>query len=71
MKFIGRCVNDSTLNKIKHDWPFELTDDAEERIQVRVGEDSCQSLYYPEEILAMILEKVKLLASDAAGCEVK
>jgi len=69
-RLIGRNFNDKT---VKHDakmWPFRLTNkNGRPYINVKVGDEN--KSYAPEEISAMVLTKMKTIAENYLGAEVK
>jgi heat shock protein 5 len=69
-RLIGRNFNDKT---VKHDakmWPFKLTNkNGRPYINVKVGDEN--KSYAPEEISAMVLTKMKTIAENYLGAEVK
>jgi heat shock protein 5 len=69
-RLIGRNFNDKT---VKHDakmWPFKLTNkNGRPYINVKVGDEN--KSYAPEEISAMVLTKMKMIAENYLGAEVK
>ena len=47
-------------------WPFSITKDEQERIRVKREEEQ-QDEKYTEELSAIVLEKMKKIAEEAAG----
>jgi heat shock protein 5 len=69
-RLIGRNFNDKTVQHDKKMWPFKLNNkNGRPYIQVQVGDE--KKSYAPEEISAMVLTKMKLIAENYLGKEVK
>ncbi len=63
-RLIGKRMTDATVQEDMKKWPFIVTADEGGKPQVEVsyyGEDQC---FYPEQISAMILTKLKKFADD-------
>jgi len=69
-RLIGRNFNDKTVKADAKLWPFELTNkNGRPYIKVDVGGEKKE--YAPEEISAMVLTKMKMIAENYLGAEVK
>lgn len=65
-RLIGRKFNDDTVQEDMKHWPFEVIDKGG-KPAVKVG----QKVFFPEEISAMVLSKMRKVAEDYLGTEVK
>merc|ERR1719217_788615 len=69
-RLIGRNFNDKTVKADAKLWPFQLTNkNGRPYIKVDVGGEKKE--YAPEEISAMVLTKMKTIAENYLGAEVK
>ncbi|MFC1656788.1 molecular chaperone DnaK [Patescibacteria group bacterium] len=66
-RFIGRDFNDAETQKDVKSMPYEIIKDSKGGIKVKMGDKD----YTPQEISAMILEKLKKDAESFLGSEVK
>ena len=66
-RMIGRLYNDEALSKDRKHWPFTVVEGANQKpiIEVTVGEERKQ--FRPEEISAMVLQKMKETAEAYLG----
>lgn len=69
-RLIGRSFNDKVVQQDMKHFPFKLVESTDSKIQVSVTIKGEQKTYYPEEISAMILLKMKTTAEEYLGCKV-
>lgn len=70
-RLIGRKFDDASVQSdIKH-WPFKVVASADDKPQINVSYKGEDKLFSPEEISAMVLTKLKDVASAYLGTEVK
>ena len=70
-RLIGRTFDDPMVQRDMKTWPFKVVDDGRNRPQIVVETKGEEKRYYPEEIAAMVLGKLKALAESYLGQEVK
>jgi len=70
-RLIGRTFDDVEVQKMMKLWPFKVIDDGNNRPKVVVDFKGETVQYYPEEISAMVLQKLKGMAESYLGCEIK
>lgn len=70
-RMIGREFNDPLLQKDKEHFPFGVVNDGKGRPQIQVETKDGQKTFYPEEISAMVLQKMKTIAETYLGQPVK
>ena len=70
-RMIGREFNDANLQKDAKHFPFGVIDDGKGRPQILVETKEGQKKFYPEEISAMVLQKMKGIAESYLGQPVK
>ena len=70
-RMIGRRFDDPVCKADMKLWSFEVVHDHENRPKVSVDYKGEKKLFYPEEISAMVLTKMKEIAEDYLGTEVK
>lgn len=71
-RLIGRKFSDSTVQEDIKLWPFKVVkEDAGDRPQIVVDFMGQSKKFYAEEISAMVLQKMKKIAEDYLGKEVK
>ena len=70
-RLIGRAFDDPMVQRDMKTWPFKVVDDGRNRPQIVVETKGETKNYYPEEIAAMVLGKLKALAESYLGQEVK
>lgn len=70
-RMIGREFNDVNLQKDAKHFPFGMIDDGKGRPQILVETKDGQKKFYPEEISAMVLQKMKSIAESYLGQPVK
>lgn len=69
-RLIGRSFNDPTIQKdIKH-YPYTILDDGKGRPQITVSFKGETKKFYPEEISAMVLQKMRSIAESYLGVTV-
>lgn len=68
-RLLGRKYGDPTVQEdVKH-WPFTVVNQ-EGKLKVQVSHKGKQRTFYPEEISAMVLAKMKQTAESYLGCSV-
>ena len=70
-RLIGRSFDDVEVQKIMKMWPFKVVNDGNNRPKIVVDFKGETIQLYPEEISAMVLQKLKTMAESYLGCEVK
>ena len=70
-RMIGRDFKDPLLQKDKVHWPYDVIDDGKGRPKIVVDTKDGQKQFYPEEISAMVLQKMKAIAEAYVGHPVK
>jgi len=66
-RMIGRDFNDPLLQKDKAHFPFGVINDGKGRPQIQVDTKDGQKTFYPEEVSAMVLQKMKNIAETYLG----
>jgi len=69
-RLIGRTYDDKNVQQVLGKWPFNVINDGSGRPKVCVDFKGEAKQYYPEEISAMVLQKLKLMAESYLGCEI-
>ena len=69
-RLIGRPFNDATIQKDLKHYPFTVQDDGKGRPQITVEFKGETKKFYPEEISAMVLQKMKSIAESYLGVTV-
>jgi len=69
-RLIGRCYSDETVQEDKVMWPFQVLSDGKDKPMVEVEYLDKKQRFYPEEISAMVLSKMKSVAEQYLNCEV-
>lgn len=70
-RLIGRRFDDPIVQADMKLWSFEVVDDGNNRPKMKVNYKGEDKLFYPEEISAMVLGKMKEVAEAYLGEEVK
>uniref|UniRef100_A0A7S4KDT6 Heat shock protein 70 n=1 Tax=Paramoeba aestuarina TaxID=180227 RepID=A0A7S4KDT6_9EUKA len=70
-RLIGRHFSEEVVQKDLQQWPFTVVQKGQDRPAVQVTFKGETKDFYPEEISAMILQKMKVISEDYLGCEVK
>ena len=70
-RMIGRPFSDPILQKDLRHFPYDVIDDGNGRPQIIVETKDGQKKFYPEEISAMVLQKMKAVAESYLGKSVK
>ena len=65
-RLIGRRFNDTTVQEDRKHWPFQVVE-AEGQLKIRVEYKGMTKTFYPEEILSMVLTKMKEIAEAYLG----
>jgi heat shock protein 1/8 len=69
-RMIGRKFSDKTVQDDKKVWPFEVVKDQSDKPQIKVQYKGEEKQFYPEEISAMVLTKMKEIAETYLGEQV-
>ena len=70
-RLIGRKFSDPLVQEDIKRYPFKVVGDAADRPQIVVTSKDGEKKYYPEEISAMLLQKMKQMVESYVGQEVK
>ena len=70
-RMIGRAFSDSLLQADMKHFPYDVIDDGKGRPQICVETKEGQKKFYPEEISAMVLQKMKAIAEAYLGQPVR
>lgn len=70
-RMIGRAFNDPQLQADLKHFPYTVIDDGKGRPQIEVETKDGTRRFYPEEISAMVLQKMKAIAESYLGATVK
>ena len=70
-RMIGSLFSDSHVQKDMKMWTFDVVDDGKNKPKVKVDVKGDVTTFYPEEISAMVLTKMKDVAETFLGTEVK
>lgn len=70
-RLIGRKFNDDKLQNDLEHYSFDVIDDGNNKPKIKVNYLDEEKTFYPEEISAMILRKIKEIASQYIGNEIK
>jgi L1 cell adhesion molecule like protein len=70
-RLIRRKFSDKTVQNDMSLWPFKVVDDGNDIAKIQVKTNGSDKIYFPEEISAKILKKLKQTAENYLGCEVK
>jgi len=70
-RMIGRAFNDPQLQADLKHFPYKVIDDGKGRPQIEVETKDGMRRFYPEEISAMVLQKMKAIAESYLGATVK
>jgi L1 cell adhesion molecule like protein len=69
-RMVGRDFKDSHLQSDMKHFPYDVIDDGKGRPQIVVDTKDGQKKFYPEEISAMVLQKMKSIAESYLGTTV-
>ncbi len=70
-RMIGRSTSDPQLQKDMKHFPFGVMDDGKGRPKIEVDTKDGLKQFYPEEVSAMVLQKMKSIAESYLGVPVK
>lgn len=70
-RLIGRRFDDPVVQADMKLWSFECVDDGNNRPKIKVNYQGEDKFFYPEEISAMVIGKMKKCAEEYLGEEVK
>lgn len=70
-RLIGRRFDDPVVQSDMKLWSFDVVDDGKNKPKIKVQYKGEDKTFYPEEISAMVLGKMKETAEAYLGCEVK
>ena len=69
-RLIGRAFSDPAVQKDMKHYPFTVLDDGKGRPQIEIEYKDEKKRFYPEEISAMVLQKMKAIAESYLGMTV-
>lgn len=69
-RLIGRKFSDSVVQDDKKLWTFDVLDDGKDKPQIKVDYKGEDKKFYPEEVSAMVLQKMKETVEAYVGREV-
>lgn len=69
-RLIGRSFSDPAVQKDMKHYPFTVLDDGKGRPQIEIEYKDEKKRFYPEEISAMVLQKMKAIAESYLGVTV-
>jgi L1 cell adhesion molecule like protein len=70
-RLIGLRYDDPNVQKDMTLWPFRVIGDKENRAKIQVKVNGKEETYFPEQISAKVLKKMKQIAEEELNCEVK
>jgi L1 cell adhesion molecule like protein len=70
-RLIGRKFKDECVQNDLEHYSYKVISDADNRPKIQVNYLNEEKTFYPEEISAMILQKIKSIASEYVGKEIK
>ncbi|KAL1806635.1 hypothetical protein ACET3Z_029703 [Daucus carota] len=70
-RLIGRKFSDSTVKDDMKFWPFTVVGDSDDRPKIVVNYRGVEKRFSPEELSAMVLCKMKKIAEEYLGREIK
>jgi hypothetical protein len=70
-RLIGRQFNDTSVQEDMKHWSYKVIDDGSNNPKFSVKINSIDKTYFPEQISAKVLKKMKEIAENHLGCEVK
>lgn len=70
-RLIGRRFDDPIVQADMKLWSFDVINDGNNRPKIKVNYQGEEKYFYPEEISAMVIGKMKAIAEDYLGEEVK
>lgn len=69
-RLIGRKYSEKIVQDDKKLWTFDVTDDGKDKPQIKVDFKGEEKKFYPEEVSAMVLQKMKETVESYVGHEV-
>ena len=69
-RLIGRDFNDANVQRDMKTWPFKVVNSSNNRPKICVNYQNEEKQFYPEEISAMVLSKMKEIAETYLDAEV-
>lgn len=69
-RLIGRKYSEKYVQDDKKLWSFDVVDDGKDKPQIKVDYKGEEKKFYPEEISAMVLQKLKETVEEYVGQEV-
>jgi L1 cell adhesion molecule like protein len=70
-RLIGRQFNDTSVQEDMKHWSYKVIDDGSNNPKFSVKINGSDKTYFPEQISAKVLKKMKEIAENHLGCEVK
>ena len=67
---IGRTFNDPKIVEARKKWPFKVVEGDNNRPMIKISSNGKDQIFYPEEIQAKVLERIKQSAKNFAAMEV-
>jgi heat shock 70kDa protein 1/2/6/8 len=70
-RLIGRCFSDLSVQNDMRTWPFKVINDGKDQPQIEVQHNNETKRFYPQQISAMVLGKMKQVAETSLGMPIK
>ena len=69
-RLIGRTFDDQNVQNDRNLWPYDVVNDGDNKPKISIMVDGQEQTYYPEQVAAKVLKKMKDIATNHLGCEV-